>query len=266
MSKQTRHIPALLVGLAALLGAALACSLPIQRTGQLQTKTETVERGAASSVDVEITMGAGELTVSGGAADLMDGEFTYNIDSWEPEVNYAVSGDQGRLTVRQPEVEISGIPDNDVRYTWDLQFTDETPLNMEINLGAGQSNIDLGTLSLGQLTMRSGAGDVTARLGGSQLSQADITAGVGKNILDLSGNWENDASIAVKAGIGDLTVIVPKDVGAIITVAVGLGDVNADGFRIQGDSYTNDAYGDSPVTLRVDIQRGVGQVTLEVGE
>jgi N-terminal domain of toast_rack, DUF2154/Cell wall-active antibiotics response LiaF, C-terminal len=266
MIKQTRHTSGLFVGLAALFAAALACSLPIQKTGDLQTKSETVDLGAASSADVEITMGAGELTVSGGATELMEGEFTYNIESWEPEVNYSINGDQGRLTIRQPDVEIKGIPNNDIRYIWDLQFMNDTPLDMEINLGAGQSDIDLQTLSVGRLTMRSGAGEVTALLGGSQLSEADITAGVGKNTIDLSGDWEDDASIVIRAGIGDLTVIVPGSVGAIVDVAVGLGDVSADGFRIQGNSYINDAYGDSAITLQVEIERGVGQVTLELGE
>ena len=43
-------------------------------TGDTQTKNEVVEIGKAETVDVNITMGVGELTVRGGATDLMDAE------------------------------------------------------------------------------------------------------------------------------------------------------------------------------------------------
>ena len=33
---------------------------------------------------------------------------------------------------------------------------------------------------------------------------------------------------------------------------------------MEGDSYVNDAYGNSDVSLEVDVQGGVGQINLEV--
>jgi predicted membrane protein len=82
----------------------------------------------------------------------------------------------------------------------------------------------------------------------------------------LNGDWQKDATISIDAGHGDLTVIVPNDVGAIVDTDLGIGNVDADGFLIQGGSYTNDAYRNSAVTLWVDISSGVGQVTLNVAE
>ncbi|MDX1436215.1 MAG: toast rack family protein [Anaerolineales bacterium] len=255
----------LFIGISALLGAALACSLPIQQTGPVQTQSEVVELGAANSANVEITMGAGELHVHGGASNLMEAEFTYNIEDWQPEVVYSVSGEIGQLSIKQPETDIAGIPDGDIRYEWDLRFIDGVPLDLEIDLGAGESTIDLGSLSVGNLQMRTGAGRVSALLGGSQLTGADINAGVGETTIDLSGDWQNNAEISIGAGVGDLTVIVPSGVGAIVNVDVGIGDISADGFRVQGGSYTNEAYGDSAVTISVDIEGGIGQITLQVG-
>ena len=43
-----------------------------------------------------------------------------------------------------------------------------------------------------------------------------------------------------------------------------MGKINAKGLRRQGDSYGNDAYGDSGVTLNVDVQGGVERINLEV--
>jgi hypothetical protein len=36
------------------------------------------------------------------------------------------------------------------------------------------------------------------------------------------------------------------------------------GLEKKGDSYVNDAYGDSDVTLDVDVQGGVGEINLKV--
>ncbi len=44
----------------------------------------------------------------------------------------------------------------------------------------------------------------------------------------------------------------------------GLGKINAEGLKRVGDAYVNDAYGESNVTLNVDVQGGVGEINLEV--
>ena len=44
----------------------------------------------------------------------------------------------------------------------------------------------------------------------------------------------------------------------------GLGQINAEGFWREGQAYVNDAYGDSDVTLDVDVRGGVGQINLQV--
>ena len=44
----------------------------------------------------------------------------------------------------------------------------------------------------------------------------------------------------------------------------GLGKINAEGLQRVGDSYVNGAYGDSDVTLNLDVRGGVGEINLEV--
>jgi hypothetical protein len=50
----------------------------------------------------------------------------------------------------------------------------------------------------------------------------------------------------------------------IIEVETGIGDVDARGLAREGSTYTNEAYGASDVTLRIDIEGGVGQINLDV--
>jgi hypothetical protein len=59
-------------------------------------------------------------------------------------------------------------------------------------------------------------------------------------------------------------VLVPSGVGVRMRAEGGLGKINAEGFQREGQAYVNDAYGDSEVTLEVDVRGGVGQINLEV--
>ncbi|HEX6387113.1 MAG TPA: toast rack family protein, partial [Anaerolineae bacterium] len=66
-----------------LMGALLlitSCNLVRFRTGPTQTESQSIEAGGAEMVDVTINMGVGELEVSSGADNLLDAEFTYNVE------------------------------------------------------------------------------------------------------------------------------------------------------------------------------------------
>jgi len=209
--------------------------------GPLRTESRTVELGSAKSVSVEINMGAGELEVSGGADELLEADFTYNVAELKPEVSY--SG--GKLIVQLPDVKV-GIRSlwdlDDYRYEWDLRLNDDVPMEMNVDLGAGTVDLALGSLSLTKLSIDMGAGRVTA---------------------DLTGDWQNDLDAQLQGGVGELTVRLPRDVGVRVEIDGGLGEVNAAGLAKNGDVYTNDAYGESEVTLRIDINAGVGRINLE---
>jgi hypothetical protein len=228
--------------LAMLLGVC-ACTINGNApTGQLQTDAKEVKLGDAKSVRVEIKMGAGELKVVGGAKDLLDGQFTYNVAVWKPQVEYAVHGSEGLLTIQQPgHVGSMG----NARYEWDLRLNEKVPMSMSVELGAGRAELTLGKLSLNKLDLRMGAGET---------------------IVDLTGDWKNDLAAEIRGGVGRATVRLPRDVGVRVTAAGGIGAINAHDLRKEGGAYVNDAYGKSPVTLRVDVEGGVGEINLELGE
>jgi hypothetical protein len=58
--------------------------------------------------------------------------------------------------------------------------------------------------------------------------------------------------------------MLPSEVGVRAKAQGGLGKINAKGLQQEGNSYVNDAYGGSDVTLMVDIQGGIGEINLEV--
>ena len=194
------------------------------------------------SVSANLKMGAGELNVTGGADALMEGEFSYNVSDWKPKVNYDVSGDKGELSVEQGSgegVRLGG----DARNEWDLRLNDEVPTKLRVEMGAGESDLDLDSLTLTGLDLQMGAGQTT---------------------VDLTGDYDRDFDASIEGGVGEATVLVPSEVGVRVRAEGGLGKINAEGFQREGEAYVNDAYGDSEVTLDVDVRGGVGQINLEV--
>lgn len=287
--KHTNHKQnlAFLMLLTGLLLAALACNVVTTKVGSLETETQTIERGDATEVHVEVDMGLGELNLGGGAPSLLQADFAYNVADWKPEVTYQVSDGSGQLRIDQPNDNMSGIPDDDVTYRWTLNFHNETPLDMNVNMGAGKSTMDFSDLTLTDLHVQTGAGDVDLVVGTQQLDRASIETGLGETnvqfgggrlddltfkmgagsvVIDLRGAWESDVTATIGGGLGDLTLKLPRDVGVRVQAEAGLGDVNANGFRIQDGAYVNDAYEESEVTLEINIDTGVGTVTLELGE
>lgn len=159
--------------------------------GKLRTESRSVELGDARTVGVLFKMEGGELRVRGGARHLLDAEFTYEMDSWRPEVSYEVRGNQGDLAVRQPSSAAAG----EARYRWDAALSDDVPMELRVEMGAGDGELRLGSLQLSRLEVEHGAGNLT---------------------VDLAGAWEGDLVASVKGTVGTVTVRLPGDVGVVV--------------------------------------------------
>jgi len=239
MSK--RQIGLLLAALG-LIVSICACNWTTQ-TGELRRESETIKLDGAESATVTIKMGAGGLTVGGGAEALAEADFTYNVADWKPTIDYTVSGEQGELWIEQPRVEKLSL--ESYRYEWDVRFNDQVPLELDVALGAGESRLDLSTLSITRLDLKMGAGGVD---------------------LDLTGERERDLDVTVRGGVGEATVLLPAEVGVRAEAKGGLGEVEVSGLTREGDAYVNEAYGASEATITLDIEGGVGGIELRVVE
>jgi len=209
------------------------------RVGALQSESQSVELGDAESVRVEINYGAGNLEVTGGAQKLLEADFNYNVDQLKPEVEYSNS----KLVVWQPEAE--GLPDfrgiSGFQNEWDLRFSDEVPMDLSVDIGAGTSNL---------------------RLAGLSLTGLDINLGAGISTVDLSGDWAENLDVSIDAGAAELTVRLPSDIGVRVVVDRGPTVIQAPGLTQNGNVYTNAAYGVSDVTLQLDLSTGIGLTNL----
>jgi hypothetical protein len=213
-----------------------------QQVGNMQRESKSVALQNAQSARAQLKMGAGELNVAGGADQLMEADFSYNVSEWKPKVNYDVSGDTGELMVKQGSAEGADLS-GDARNEWDIRLNDELPTDLVVQMGAGESNLDLDSLTL---------------------SGVDLQMGAGKTTVDLTGDYARSFDTSIQGGVGEATVELPSEVGVKAKAQGGMGKINAKGLKRVGDSYVNDAYGESDVNLNVDVQGGVGEINLEV--
>ena len=213
------------------------------RVGVLRSESQSVELGDARSVRAEINFGAGDLELSGGADKLLEADFNYNVAALKPEVKYT----DGTLVVRQPE--INGLPDlrdiTDFRNAWNLRLNDKIPMDLKVEVGAGSGDLQLAGLSLTRL---------------------DVSLGAGTYTVDLSGDWTRDLNVTIDTGAANITVRLPREVGVRVNVEEGPHTIATTGLTKDGNVYTNAAYGMAKVTMQVDLQSGIGMISLEEGK
>ena len=213
-----------------------------EQVGEMQRESKSVDPKGAQSARAQLKMGAGEMNLTGGADQLMEADFSYNVSEWKPKVSYDVSADEGELVVKQGGAGGSSLS-GETRNEWEIRLNDELPTDLVVQMGAGESDLDLDSLSLTGLKLQMGAGKTT---------------------VDLTGDYTQGFDASIQGGVGEATVMLPTGVGVKAKAQGGLGKINAEGLTREGDSYVNDAYGDSAVTLVVDVQGGVGEIRLEV--
>jgi hypothetical protein len=200
--------------------------------------SRTVPLGGAESASVQVELGAGELKLEGGSPQLLDARFRYVGNAAKPEVRYDLTGSRGYLVLRQPPLQGIGFHDRDF---WDLRLNGRVPLDIYVNVGAGQ-----GTFKLGNTAVR----------------RLDIQVGAGELNLDLNGKWEQDLSARITGGVGQATVRLPRDAGVRVRARGGMGGIHVEGLRRHQDYFVNDAYGTAVPKLRLEITGGIGEIKL----
>jgi hypothetical protein len=229
-----------MLALAAVLFVA-SCGTQGQKVGEMRHESRSVQPENAKSVRAHLVMGAGELNVGGAADALMEADFSYNVADLKPKVSYEVNAGNGELRVRQGDSE--GIRfGNGARNEWDISFNDEVPTDLEVEMGAGESDLDLDSLTLTGL---------------------DLQMGAGRTTVDLTGDYAQDLEASIQGGVGEATVMLPSEVGVMAKAEGGLGKINAEGLKKEGNAYVNDAYRDTDVTLEIDVEGGVGEINLK---
>ena len=236
--KKTLYI-GLVIGV--ILFTASGCNTVV--SGEVKEESISIKKDKARELDVELNLSVGELTLSKGAEDWVEGSIKYGKKKLKPKVIYNRKGNKGEIIIEQKS--LNSLKNSDVKNEWNLELSDNVPMNLSVDSGVSSTELDLQGLMLEKL---------------------DINAGVGELHVDLGGDaWENSFETNIKTGVGEATVILPSEVGVKIKSEKGLGTSNVVGFISQGEGvYVNEAYEEADVILTVNTEIGVGDITFKL--
>jgi hypothetical protein len=240
-SKLTRTCLAVAVATALL---ALTSCISVGERAQLvdlRTENKTVELGGAEEVEVLIDIGVGDCSIRSGSSALLTAEFTYNVEEWRPSVEYSVDDGKGTLTITQPDAEGVCAP-NKAKNTWTLEFAEGVPLDIMLDMGVGEARLDLGDL---------------------RLTDLDIDHGVGELSVSLVGNGVGDLDGSIDGGVGEVRLLLPDNIGVRVDADTGIGDLYSTGFKKRNGYLVNEAYDRSEQTIDLNVDAGVGSITVE---
>jgi hypothetical protein len=209
------------------------CSM--EMPGDTRTEQQEIDLDTASTpTRVSLEMSAGELKVASGAAKLMEGQFTYNVDRFKPIIDRK----PGELRISQGETQGFGVG---VESRWDLRLNEGVPLDVTAKLGAGEAELNLGELNLRNLQVGIGAGQVH---------------------VDLRGTPKQSFGVRIEGGVGETVVYLPRSVGISATAAGGLGSISVNGLEKRGERWVNAGHESDAVQITVDVKGGIGEIRL----
>jgi hypothetical protein len=266
--------------------ASMACGFNFngpRRSQPIPEVTEEIQIPYPDSeeVNLKLSFGAGEMILSPGTSELVDGTATYNYEEFKP----GFITDKGNIEINMGDEDFNLFPAFDeIENTWDFELGDQ-PVNLEIDSGAYKGTFELGGLSLTNLDISDGAADVKVSfsepnqvemtefrystgasnvkleaLANANFSVLDFSSGAGDYTLDFSGELQRDATATISSGLSNVIVVIPEGVHAIVTVEGGALNVNADSNWSQhGSVYEQE--GEGP-TLTILVDMGAGNLTL----
>ena len=260
--------------------ASLACGFSIDLPDRVKAGPDieesiTVADPKSDEMHLSISFGAGELTLSPGAQNLVDGTAVYNVKDLKPEVKK----NGGNIEIEQGDFK-SLPPFDGMKNKWDLKLGD-TPMELTIQAGAYDASLKLGGLALKNLTVRDGAANVDlsflepnqaemsvlryetgasdVRLTGlanANFSTLAFSGGAGNYTLDFGGELQRDAVVSIESGFGNVSLIIPEGVDAAVTVESAAVNINhGSGWAQNGQKYVQKGSGPA-LTILVKMAAG----------
>jgi len=123
---------------------------------------------------------------------------------------------------------------------WDLGLNGEVPLELEVSMGVGESDLDLEELQVSDLTVSMGVGQTTVVLPAVGRFQAKIDGAIGQTV-----------------------VVIPRGMEARVQVDTGLaGSRLPAGYRQQDDVYTSPGYASAEDRVDLEVSQAIGNVSI----
>jgi hypothetical protein len=263
--------------------ALLAGCGPDRASAQQDWDRVTASRSISGENELRVSVeyGAGTLTLgSAPAGSLYRADLEYDRSVFSPRMEY----DNGRLRVGMNGT--SGVRGRNIRAgELDVRLTQELPLDLSLQFGAAEANLNLDGLRVRSLELQTGASRTTlsvprlneercreasmhvgaARfeatgLGNLNAENITVKGGVGDIILDFTGEWPADMRARIEMGLGSLTLRMPRGLGVRVTRSGALTTFDGQELVRRGESYYSEGFDAAARKLTVSLEAALGRV------
>jgi hypothetical protein len=243
------------------------------------------------NLEIKIELGAGKFDLQ--VEDITEvaiAKVVYNDRKVEILADYRERGKTGIVEFESETRKKFNIDSND--NLWDITLSEKYPVELDISIGACESNFDLGGLPMEYLNFEVGAAEAVLRvsrpnprqadeisidagaasfkieeLGNANFKRLSFDGGMGDFDIDFSGKYTGKSKAKISLGVGSATVRIPADLPVRIeTDKSFLSSVdfsNADSHFLEGDDfYETDDFRTSDYSLDLEISVGLGSVEI----
>jgi len=265
--------------------AGFACSFQNIEMKTTDTQVVTIAESLPSDLagtELVFKMTGGKFNLFPGAAGLVNGTITYNVEQWEPE--FTRSNYYYEIKQKSP-YNITGIPTGNTENNWDFGLSTVLPLDLTIEGGASENTFDFSDLQLTNLNIIQGASETELRfdspnpvlmkeltfktgassaklygLGYANFISMNFSCGAGDYTLDFTGTLSQDSTVNIKAGVSNVTIIIPADMNAAVINQGLVSNINTQGtWLVTDETYTTMLEGPK---LTINLDMAVGNINL----
>jgi len=259
----------------------------------IESKHREFSRTKEKELHVILEISFGSITIKRGESDKIA-----SVDYSEEEaakqklyISYDISDETGTLYIKLKEsTHFWGDDDNHNSHNrhLDIKLGSTIPISFELELGAGNGDIDLTELQVRDVKISTGASSVTMKCrkpnlisannisiesGVSKFTATDLSnlnfrnlkfsGGVGSYKLDFDGKLRQSAEVQIEVGLGSINVYVPKSIPAKLVYDdnwLSSFNLDDDFEKTRSGVYETSDFSDASKRLTIRMESGLGSV------
>lgn len=217
-------------------------------------------------------------------------QLVYDADRFEQQVDYDPSARALTIKITGHDLRARFEELKNTKQRLHLAVGNSVPTSLDLRFGAAAADLDLGGLSLVEMSIHTGASRTTVRfsepnrvpcrslqfeagaaeftaetLGNARCERLTFAGGAGDVVLDFGGAWTSAAMLraSVKIGFGAVTLRLPRDLGVTVELNRLLATFDGAGFVKQGPRYVSTNYERSTARLHLNIEAVIGDINIE---
>ena len=222
----------------------LNSDLGVGRAAISETVRQSREGAAQARVVIEPGVGRLDIKALPESANLVEGR----IDLGKGEraaPDFSLKGDRATFMLQTERHSFGpAFWGGAGRRTWDLGLAPGVPLDLQVDLGMGEADLDLT---------------------GLVVSSLDVSVAMGKTTVLLP--QEGDIRGQIDGAMGKIVVVVPEGVEARVHASVGLGSRKLpDGYQRQDEIYTSPGYARADNRVDLEVSLAIGSIQVRGAE